>query len=219
MLFQKRFLIHLNPQRLQKAAVLGRELGCLGPPRVALCQPDGGIQFQHDIVPVSTYAGNRTRNAIGIGHRVIDGVSQFTEQVFQVIIELQGWLSRTSSAILGPPIVGYKRASLLCLQYVHSTIVQVRMGLKSEDPGTLFVLSAAFCAKMLYYVHSRKGRRRAPAAGWFPASLARAPPAFSRGQRRRLWRSGAGLAQRRAARLDARRCSLAHRHRRAGAPL
>src|SRR5437870_12260408 len=134
MLFQKRFLIHLNPQRLQKAAVLGRELGCLGPRRVALCQPDGGIQFQHDIVPVSTHAGNRTRNAIGIGHRVIDGVSQFTEQVLQVIIELQGWFSRTSSAILGPPIVGYKRASLRCLQYVHSTIVQVRMGLKSEDP-------------------------------------------------------------------------------------
>src|SRR2546430_17166768 len=41
MLFQKRFLIHLNPQRLQKAAVLGRQLGCLGRCRVAFCQPDG----------------------------------------------------------------------------------------------------------------------------------------------------------------------------------
>jgi hypothetical protein len=57
---------------------------------------------------MSAHPGNRTGDAIGLGHRVIDRVSQFTEQVFQVIVELQGWLSRTTSAILGPQFVGYK---------------------------------------------------------------------------------------------------------------
>jgi hypothetical protein len=42
-------------------------------------------------------------------------VSQFTEQILQVIVELQGVVSRTSLAILGPRFVGYKRASLRCL--------------------------------------------------------------------------------------------------------
>src|SRR5258708_30816791 len=82
---------------------------------VTLWESDGGVELQHDIVAVRAHSGNCTRDPVGIGHRVIDGVSQFTEQILQEIVELQGVVSRTSLAILGPAIVGYKRASLRCL--------------------------------------------------------------------------------------------------------
>src|SRR5205823_11605257 len=83
-------------------------------------KPDGGVQFQHNIVPVRAHSGYCARDAIGFGYCVIDGVSQLAEKVFQMIIELQGGFSRTSIAILGPRKVGYKRPSHRCLQFVHS---------------------------------------------------------------------------------------------------
>jgi hypothetical protein len=35
---------------------------------------------------VRAHSGNGASDSIGIGHRVVDRVSQFTEQVFQVIV-------------------------------------------------------------------------------------------------------------------------------------
>ena len=99
--FQRRFLIHLNSERFQETAVLGGQFGRFGGSGIALGKPDGGVELEHYIVPMGAHPGDRTGDAIGVGHRVIDRVSQFTEQVFQVIIELQGRFSRTSVAILG----------------------------------------------------------------------------------------------------------------------
>jgi hypothetical protein len=39
---------------------------------------------------VRTYPGDGASDAIGLRYGVVDGVSQFTQQVFQVIVELQG---------------------------------------------------------------------------------------------------------------------------------
>jgi hypothetical protein len=44
---------------------------------------------------VRAYSRNRAGNAIGVGHRIVNGVSQLPEQVFQVIVELQGGISPT----------------------------------------------------------------------------------------------------------------------------
>jgi len=55
-----------------------------------LARTDGGVELQHNIVAVRTNAGDSASDAIGLRYVVVDGMSQFTQQVFQVIVELQG---------------------------------------------------------------------------------------------------------------------------------
>jgi hypothetical protein len=47
-------------------------------------------------------------------------MSKFAQEVFEMIVELQGWLPSTSILILGLPVKRYKLASRACRQSVHS---------------------------------------------------------------------------------------------------
>jgi len=65
-------------------------------------QPNGRVQLQHDVVPVRRAALRQIAPVmrVGIGHRIVDRVSQFTEQVFfQVIVEF----ARLVLPLLLPP--------------------------------------------------------------------------------------------------------------------
>jgi hypothetical protein len=78
-------------QRFEEPAVLVGHLGVAGG---AARQTDGRIQFQHDVKSGGAHSGNCFRNPVGIGNRIINGVSQFSQQLFHAVIELQRHTSR-----------------------------------------------------------------------------------------------------------------------------
>src|SRR5262249_5762965 len=90
------------------AAIERREVGLLAF-TVALGEADGRVELQHNVIAVRAHSGDCSSDAIRFGHSVIDRVSQFAKQVFQVIVELQGWLPSTTNVILGLRFAGYKQ--------------------------------------------------------------------------------------------------------------
>src|SRR3984885_8976097 len=72
-------------QRLEKSAILvGKARGI----RVALGKSDRRVQFQHNVITRGTHIGNRASDAVGIANRVIDRMTQLTQQLPQMIVEL-----------------------------------------------------------------------------------------------------------------------------------
>src|SRR5260370_16428029 len=101
------------------------------------------------------------------------------------MVELGGGVSRTTSAILGSRIVGYKRPSGRCLQSVHRAFpTQVYTRILHE---TRLVSSrlAGFALRCFYVHDGERGQCLLP-PGRFPPSVAPPAAAFSPILRRRF---------------------------------
>src|SRR5712692_504772 len=86
-LILQHFLVHLDMQRLQEPPVLRGDRGRLG---FALGQPDCGIELEHNVIACGAHVGNGPGNAFGIRYRVVDGVAEFPQQLFELVVQLQG---------------------------------------------------------------------------------------------------------------------------------
>src|SRR5258707_12346273 len=172
----------------------------------SLRQPDGGVELQHNIVAVRTYAGDSAGDAVGLRYGVVDRVSQFTQQVFQVIIELQGGL---------PYLCRHFRLTL------HW--IQARLGTLSPKGSQPFVQKICAFGEGLaiHYAPDSalrcccghiKPRSAASASGnRFSPPLAGSQAAFSRSDWRGVRGFGAGVAQRRVPGVTTRRGAPADR--------
>jgi hypothetical protein len=84
--FVERVLIDLNAKRFEETTVKRGEFRILIAGSVAARQSNGGVEFQHDIVTVRAHSSDGAGDAVRFGNRIVDGVTQFTEKVFKVIV-------------------------------------------------------------------------------------------------------------------------------------
>ncbi len=147
---------------------------------------------------------NRPCDPVGFGHSVVDRMSKLAQEIFEMIVELQGRLPSTSILILGLHEIRYKLASRACRQSVHSRKPVLVAGVRER-------LSASLGLKCIN-VHAIASRVAAKRTARFSPSLAHRKTGISRSGRRDVCRSGAWLAQLRVSCVDPRRRLLADRN-------
>jgi len=128
----------------------------------------------------SAHAGIAPVIRVGVGHRVIVACPR-SRSKFSVIVEFKGGFSLTLCHSRPSKLFGRHMASSVVSNPFTVPSFQFR-DLLPGPHGIPLWLSATFCAKSSMSTPAIGTSRRN--AKRFPASLARAPPAFSRGHRR-----------------------------------
>src|SRR5207253_903572 len=198
----ERVLIDLNAQRFEKAAIERGELGVLIAGSVAAGQSDGGVQLQHNVVAVRANARDRAGNAVRFRNRIVDGMSQFTEKIFKVIIKLQGSLPYRNCDCR--TLISWIQVAPKALSPNGSQTIRTGRSGKSRAPA-----HPAGTVRCLHGSDKPGFERAAKRETRLSAVLAHAEAVVPRNGWRRIRRAGSGVVAERDSCVDARRFALA----------